>query len=112
MKESPGCCPVEKDLHLPVLDLGRLRVLGVFDALHGCPEPGPLGAVTGVRISAQADALLRTLDIRQFCSFDPLASGPQLRSGSAESIDETTERIKNRANKRDLIDLPRMIGPV
>ncbi len=99
MEEVPCGSPIEKDLHPPVLDFGRLHVLGVFDALHCRPKPGPRGAVTSVCISAQADALFRTLEIRQFGSFDPLASGQHLRSGSAESIDETQEPIKNRVDK-------------
>ena len=80
MEESARGRPVEKYLYLPVLDFGRLRILGVFDALHGRPEPGPHGAVTQVCVSAQADALFRALDIRQIGSFDPLASGPRLGS--------------------------------
>ena len=68
MEEPSGGCPVEKDLYLAVLDFGRLRVLGVFNALHGRSEPGPHCSVTGVGGTTRPDALFRTLDIRQFGS--------------------------------------------
>ena len=76
MEEMLCARPVEKNLHPSVFNFGCFRVLGVFDALHGRPEPGPRGAVTGVGISAQTDALLGALDSRQFGSFDPLSNGP------------------------------------
>ncbi len=79
--DQPTCGrAVEEDLYFPVLDFRSFLILGGFHALHGRPEPGPRGAVTSVCISAQADALFRTLEIRQFGSFDPLDSGPRLRS--------------------------------
>ena len=80
MEEQARGRPVEKHLYLPVLNFGRLCVLGVFDPLHRRPEPGPCGTVAGVGVAAQANAFFRTLEIRQFCSFYPLASGPTQRS--------------------------------
>ena len=68
MEEAARGRPVEKYLYLSVLDLSRLRIVGVFYALHGSPEPGACGAVARVGVTAQVDALLRTLDIWQFCS--------------------------------------------
>ena len=67
MEKSARGRTVEKYLYLSVLDLRRLRILGVFYALHGSPEPGAYGAVARVGVTAQTDALLCTLDIRQFC---------------------------------------------
>ena len=71
MEEAARGRAVEKYLYLPVLDLGRLRILGVFYTFHGGPESGACGAVAHIGVTAQADALLRTLDIRHFGSFDP-----------------------------------------
>ena len=70
MEEAARGRAVEKYLYLPVLDLCRLRILGVFYALHGGPESGASGAVARIGVTAQADALLRALDIRHFGSFD------------------------------------------
>ena len=70
MEEAARGRAVEKYLYLPVLDLRRLRILGVFYAFHSGPQPGASGAVASVGITAQADALLRALDIRHFGSFD------------------------------------------
>ncbi len=98
MEQSASGRPVKEYLHPPVLGFGRRGVFGVFDPLHGRPEPGAYGAVARVGSTAQADALFRTLDIRQFGSFDPLESGPRLIRRSAESIDETKDPIKNRAD--------------
>ena len=112
MEESPRCCPVEKDLYLPVLDFGRLRILGVFDSLHGRPEPGAYGAVTRVCISAQADALFRTLDIRQFGSFDPLDSGSRLRSAFSGKYRRNERPHQEPRGRGDLTDLLQMGGLV
>ena len=71
MQESARGGPVEKNLYLAVLDFRSLPILGVFDALYGRPEPGPNCSVTRVGRTTQPDALFRTLDIRQFGSFDP-----------------------------------------
>jgi hypothetical protein len=68
MEEAARGRPVEKYLYLSVLDLRRLRIVGVFYTLHCSPELGACGAVAHVGVTAQADALLRALDIRQFCS--------------------------------------------
>jgi len=76
MEEFARGCPVEKNLYLAVLDFGRLRILGVFNSLHGRPEPGPHCSVTRIGGTAQPDALFRTLDIRQFGSFDPSGFWP------------------------------------
>ena len=74
--EEPACGrPVEKYLYLSVFGLRRLRILGVFYALHSSPKPGPYGAVARVGITAQTNPLLRTLEIWQFCSLDPLDFG-------------------------------------
>jgi len=94
MKESAGGRPVEKYLYLSVLGLRRLRVLGVFYALHGSPEPGACGAVTDVGVTAQADALFCTLEIRQFCSSTLWILDHRYGKRSAESIDETKDPIK------------------
>ena len=87
---------VEKYLYLSVLDLRRLRILGVFYALHGSPEPGACGAVARVGVTAQTDALLCTLDIRQFCSSTLWILDHRYGKRSAESIDETKDPIKKR----------------
>jgi Zn-dependent protease len=71
MEEPSRGRPVEKFLYLPVLDLRRLRILGVFYTFHGSPEPGACGAVARIGVTAQADPLLRALEIRHFGSFDP-----------------------------------------
>ena len=112
MEEMPCGCPVEKDLYLPVLDFGRLGVLGVFDALHGRPKSGPHGAVTRVRISAQADALFCTLEIRQFGSFDPLDSGPRLRSAFSGKYRRNERPHQEPRGRGDLTDLLQMGGLV
>jgi len=104
--EEPACGrPVEKYLYLSVLDLRRLRILGVFYTFHGSPEPGACCAVALIGVAAQADPLLRALKIRQFGSFDPsgfytTVTFDVLRKVfdvSAESIDETKDTIKKRA---------------
>jgi hypothetical protein len=87
---------VEKYLYLSVLDLRRLRILGVFYALHGSPDPGACGAVAHVGVTAQTDALLCTLDIRQFCSSTLWILDHRYGKRSAESIDETKDPIKKR----------------
>ena len=100
MDESARGGTVEKYLYLSVLDLRRLHILGVFYSLHGSPEPGAHGPVAGVGVTAQADALLRTLDIRQFCSSTlwilDHRYGKRSAESSAESIDETKDAIKKR----------------
>ena len=96
MEESACGRPVEKYLYLSVLGLRRLRILGVFYALHGSPELGAYGAVAGVGVTAQADALFCTLDIRQFCSSTLRILDHHYGKRSAESIDETKDPIKRR----------------
>jgi hypothetical protein len=71
MDEAFGGSTVEKNLDFPVLDFGGLGVLRVLGSLQGGPEAGASGAVACVGLTAQADALFRTLDIRQFGSLDP-----------------------------------------
>jgi len=105
MEESARGRPIEKFLYFSVLGLSRLRILGVFHALHGGTEPGACGAVALIGVAAQADPLLRALKIRQFGSFDPsgfytTVTFDVLRKVfdvSAESIDETKDTIKKRA---------------
>ncbi len=70
MEESARGRPVEKYLYCSVLGLSRLRILGVLHTLHGGTEPGAYGAVTGIGVAAQADALLRAFEIRHFGSLD------------------------------------------
>ena len=96
MEEPPRGRPVEKYLYLSVLGLRRLRVLGVFYALHGSPESGACGAVARVGVTAQTDALLCTLEIRQFCSSTLWILDYRNGKRSAESIDETKDPIKKR----------------
>ena len=96
MEKSARGRTVEKYLYLSVLDLRRLRILGVFYALHGSPEPGAYGAVARVGVTAQTDALLCTLDIRQFCSSTLWILDHRYGKRSAESIDETKDPIKKR----------------
>ena len=95
MEESACGRPVEKYLYLSVLVLRRLRV-GVFHALHGSPESGACGAVARVGVTAQTDALLCTLEIRQFCSSTLWILDHRYGKRSAESIDETKDPIKKR----------------
>lgn len=71
MEEPSRGRPVEKFLYLPVLNLRRLRILGIFYTFHGSPEPGACGPVARIGVTAQADPLLRALEIRHFGSFDP-----------------------------------------
>ena len=97
MDESSRGRTVEKYLNLSVLDLRRLRILGVFYTLHGSPEPGACGTVADVGVTAQVNALLRTLDIRQFCSSTFWILDHHCGKRSAESIDETKDPIKKRA---------------
>ena len=96
MEKSARGRTVEKYLYLSVLDLRRLRILGVFYTLHGSPEPGAHGTVAGVGVTAQTDALLCTLDIRQFCSSTLWILDHRYGKRSAESIDETKDPIKKR----------------
>ena len=96
MEESACGRPVEKYLYLSVLDLRRLRILGVFYAFHGSPEPGAYGAVARVGVTAQTDSLLCTLEIRQFCSSTLWILDHRYGKRSAESIDETKDPIKKR----------------
>jgi hypothetical protein len=67
---------IEKHLYLSILGLARGRVFGILYALYGRPETGSRGTVTLIGISAQPDAFFGTLEIGQFASFDPQASGP------------------------------------
>jgi hypothetical protein len=105
MEKAARGRPVEKYLYLPVLDLGRLGILGVFYTFHGGPESGACGAVAHIGVTAQADPLLRALEIRHFGSFDPsgfytterLTLLRKVFGVSAESIDETKDPIKKRA---------------
>ncbi len=100
MEESACGRTVETYLYLSVLGLRGLRVLGVFYALHGSTESGACGAVARVGVTAQTDALLCTLDIRQFCSSTlwilDHRYGKRSAESSAESIDETKDPIKKR----------------
>jgi hypothetical protein len=96
MEESACGRPVEKYLYRSVLGLCGLRVLGVFYALHGGTESGACGAVARVGVTAQTDALLCTLEIRQFCSSTLWILDHRYGKRSAESIDETKDPIKKR----------------
>ena len=76
MYESVSGGPIEKNLYLPVLRLGRGGILGSLHAFDSRPETGPRGTVAFVGITAQSDTLFSTFEIRQFCSLDPRGSQP------------------------------------
>ncbi len=99
MQEPARGRPVEKYLYLSVLDFRRLRILGVVNALHGRPEPGAGSTVAHVGVTAQADALFRTLEIRQLGFFDPSVFWTTATFLFGGKIDETKDPIKNRAGK-------------
>ena len=99
MEESARGRTVEKYLYLSVLDFRGLRILGVFNALHSRPEPGTGGTVARVGLTAQADALFRTLEIRQLGFFDPSVFWTTATFLFGGKIDETKDPIKNRAGK-------------
>ncbi len=95
MEESARGRTVEKYLYLSVLDFRGLRILGVFNALHGRPEPRTDGAVARVGVTAQAYALFRTLEIRQLGFFDPSVFRTTATFLFGGKIDETKDPIKN-----------------
>ena len=105
MEKSGRGRPVQKFLHLPVLNFRRLRILGAFYTFHSSPDPGPCGPVARISVTTQADPLLRAFEIRHFGSFDPSVFYTTV------TFDLSTERVrrfrgKYRRNQRPHQEAP------